>query len=111
MRSGEIRKANNGVYKSVRDYAGKQLYVASDNNAVLQEIGLNLGNYVPRVHRACLGVCEDNLPEKSCDGEDNLIVWNSDASVGGVYQEQNCIFIDGDLRAVDAFLYKILGNN
>jgi hypothetical protein len=91
---------------TITNYKGLSLYVVSDNNAINAEIASVLGNYASRVQKACYGPCEEDLPEKDCS--ENLIIWR-DNPQNRVYQEENCIFIEGDLRAVDAFLYKILG--
>ncbi|MBS3076815.1 hypothetical protein J4233_00935 [Candidatus Pacearchaeota archaeon] len=91
---------------SITTYSGLSLYISSGNSAVNAEITATLGNYASRVQRACYGFCEEDLPEKDCS--DNLIVWK-DSPQNRVYQEENCVFIEGDLRAVDAFLYKVLG--
>ena len=62
--------------------------------------------YSYRIQDACYGECERDLPEKSC--EEKIIVFR-ESQEKQIYQEGNCIFIDGDLSSVDAFLYKILG--
>lgn len=93
---------------STFSYIDKPLYIVSENNAVNAELGTVLSNYVSRIQRACYGPCEDDLPEKDCS--ENMIIWE-DSVENRVYQEENCIFIEGDLRAVDAFLYHMLGIN
>lgn len=91
------------------NYFGKTLYIDSENSAVLQEIGLAFQGYAQKIQEACYGSCPDrDIPEKTC--EDNMIVWK-DSIENKVYQEENCIFIEGDMEAVDAFLFKILGIN
>jgi hypothetical protein len=94
------------VYKSLNDYYGKSVYIASDNQAAAYEIASTLGNYASRVQPACYGNCSQDLPVKNCS--DNLIVWK-DSTENKVYQEDSCIFIEGDLKAIDAFLYNIFG--
>jgi hypothetical protein len=91
---------------SLNDYYQKPLYVVSDNPIITNEVGLSLGKYVIRMQNACYENCTSDLPEKNCS--DNLIVYNPKIE-NKVYQKDNCIFIDGDLRAVDAFLYRIVG--
>lgn len=92
-----------GAY-NLNDYIGKILYVASENPVVINEITSTLGEVSGRVQRACYGRCDEDLPEKNCD--DNLIIWK-DSNENKVYKENNCVFIEGDLRAVDAFLFKV----
>ena len=91
---------------SLSSYYQKPLYIVSDNNLIGNEIALSLEKYVSRVQNACYGNCTSNYPEKDC--KDNLIVYNS-TKEKRVYQKENCVFINGDLRALDAFLYKIFG--
>jgi hypothetical protein len=93
---------------AVGNYAGSNIYLAFDNDIIANEISQNLGRYAERIQMACYGSCEKDLPEKECD--ENLIIWK-ESEAGRVYQEENCIFIEGDLIAVDAFLYNVLGIN
>ncbi len=93
------------VSMTINDYAGKSLYIASENTGITTEISSTLGLFVSRTQLACYGKCEENLPEKNCT--DNLIVWKSSAE-NKVYQADKCVFIEGDIRAADAFLYTIL---
>ena len=91
--------------KDINSYIAKPLYIVSDNEGISYEIASNLGKYAQRTQLACYENCENSeFPEKTC--ADNLIVWKS-SQENKVYQENNCIFIEGDMRAVDAFLYKI----
>ncbi len=96
------------IESRIGSLAGKQIYIDSDNSAIGSEIAINLGKYAGKISEACYGACERDLPEKNCT--ENLIVWK-DKLENKVYQEENCIFIEGDLKAVDAFLYKIFGLN
>jgi hypothetical protein len=91
---------------TVENYRGSSIYIVSDSSAVNAEIATTLGTYASRVQKACYGPCEEDLPEKDCS--ENLIIWK-DGQDNHVYQEDGCVFIEGDLRAVDAFLFKTLG--
>lgn len=91
---------------SLFNYKGMPLYIASDNNAVNSEIASTVGRYASRVQQACYGSCGNDLPEKNCT--ENLIIWK-DSAENKVYQEENCVFIEGDMSAVDAFLYRLFG--
>lgn len=95
-----------GFVNGINSYSGKPMYISSDSEIVSYEIGSNLGRYASRVQLACYGVCDRDLPEKNCT--DNLIVFNQ-SEQNKVRQEDKCVFIDGDMRAVDAFLYRIFG--
>lgn len=101
-----VRNISAQISFSLKDYTEKSLYLVSDNSAVNSEIASTLGKYAGRVQAACYGPCDKDLPEKDCT--ENLIIWR-DAPVNRVYQQENCIFIEGDMTAVDAFLFKILG--
>lgn len=93
---------------NIEKYKAKPLYIASENNGVAYEIASSLGNFAPRAQYACYGNCTKDLPSKDC--YDNLIVWR-ESELNRVYQENSCVFIDGDLKAADAFLYKMFGMN
>ncbi len=85
-------------------YFGKTLYIVSENQGILQEIASTIGLFSSRVQEACHGPCEKNLPERNCT--DNLIIWK-ESEENKVSKEDNCIFIEGDLRTVDAFIYNL----
>ncbi len=86
------------------DYTGKVLYLDIKNDGILKEISTNLGKFTSRIQRACYGKCGENLPEKTC--KDSIIVWNQ-STENKVYQKEKCIFIEGDVTAADAFIYKL----
>lgn len=88
------------------DYSEQNLYIASESEQIYGELAYNLGFYVLKVQGACYGNCTKDLPEKDCT--ELLIVWTQNQE-NRVYQNNKCIFIDGDLRAVDAFIYKLFG--
>ena len=101
------------MFKSLENYAGKTVYVASEYDSGLYEINSALQDYAERIQPACYGMCNKNLPEKDCN--DTLIVISrlneSEGEKGKVYEQDNCVFIEGNLDAVDAFLYHLLGVN
>lgn len=88
------------------NYYGKIVYVDSGSTEVYYEIASTVGRFAEKVQEGCLGSCERNLPEKNCS--DYVIVWNKTGS-DKVYQKENCVFIQGSIKAVDAFLYKLIG--
>ncbi len=93
---------------NINDFSGVNLYIDANNTAIMNELYQNLRYYSLKISEGCYGSCDRDIPEKDCS--DNLIVWR-DSIENRVYQEEKCIFIEGDLRAVDAFLYKILQLN
>ena len=107
--SNELDFSSVDISKTLADFSGKQVYLASNESVGLQEIAVNLRNYAGRLSEACYGPCEKDLPEKECAaGAEPLIIVRPSETLS-VAEEENCIFINGDLRAVDMFLYRVLG--
>ena len=104
----EINFESVEISRQISSYYGKSLYIDAENPEVLREVANNLGRLASRFQEACYGECERDLPEKDCS--EKLIVWKNSGE-NKVYEEQNCVFIEGDLNAVDAFLYRVLGFN
>jgi len=106
-RPSDIKNISIESNVGIQDYSGKPLYIESSNQGIYSEIASTLGRYAERVQEACYGTCENpGLPEKTCS--DNLIIWKESIQ-SKVYQNNSCIFIEGDMKAVDAFLFKTLG--
>ena len=103
----EVRNISVSITEDANSYAGKTIYVASDSDAGAYEVGPALPSGAQRVQQACYGKCDRNLPEKSCN--DTMIVISQANSTDMVYQRDGCVFIEGDLKAVDAFIYNIYG--
>ena len=96
-----------GFISNLNQFYNMPLYVDTDNDAVYSEIGSSLGLYAARVQHGCYSDCSDSeWPEKDCTN--NLIVFRENVSKS-ITQNQSCVFIDGDMGSVDAFLYKTLG--
>jgi hypothetical protein len=95
------------INDDISSYSGKTVYIASENDAGSYEVYSALLNNVGRVQSACYGKCTKDLPEKECN--ETMIVIKPANVTEMVYQKDNCVFIEGDLKAVDAFLYKIYG--
>lgn len=102
----EIKEVSTNISSTILDLNGKNIYISSANKGILQELSL-LSLISQRVQEGCYGKCDENLPEKDCTS--NLIVW-VESSNNRVYQEQNCIFIEGDIKAADAFIYTLFGS-
>ena len=93
--------------KTLSDYASSSLYVDSDDDFIYYEVASTLGRYSQNIQKACLGSCpEKNIPEKDCSS--NVIIYRGSGE-NRVYQENNCVFIEGDLKTADSFIYRILG--
>ncbi len=93
------------ITRDLNSYAGSKTYIVSKNGGVTAEISKVMLQFTT-LQEACFGPCEENLPEKDCS--ENLIIWE-ESMENKVYEDGKCVFIEGDMRAVDAFLYKILG--
>ena len=88
----------------IEDYYGKVVYIDSENAGIYSEIASSLASQGSNVKEACYEKCERDLPEKDCS--DNIIVWR-ESEKNRVYQNESCVFIEGNMKAADAFLYKI----
>ncbi|MEK6893164.1 MAG: hypothetical protein AABX07_03080 [Nanoarchaeota archaeon] len=100
-----LANISTAIFLDINNYAGNPVYIDSGNSSIiLYELASNLESYASKVLPACYGVCDLNLPEKNCSSF--LIVYEK-ANENKVYQQENCVFIEGDVRAADAFLYKI----
>lgn len=98
--------------KTLGDYYRKTVYVASDSEPSFYEIYSTLGLYTDRMQEVCYGKCDKNLPEKVCNENETMIIVNTNSTgIGKVYEADNCLFIEGGIAPVDAFLYKIFGVN
>jgi hypothetical protein len=89
-------------------YYQKTLYIASNDSLASYEIASTLGRYASRVQGACYGPCLLDLPQKNCT-TDLMIIYNGSVADNSVYQKDNCVFINGNITAVDAFLYNVVG--
>lgn len=88
-------------------FQGATVYLSSESDAISQTLTSVLSVFATRVQKACYGSCEDqDLPEKGC--QDNVILWKP-GEQRAVYTNQSCVIIEGDIVAVDAFLYRMLG--
>jgi len=95
------------IIPDINQYSGKPLYIDTESEFIYAEIASTLGRFSERVQYGCYSSCENSsYPEKTCS--DNLIVVRQ-KDMNRVYQNNSCVFVDGDMRAVDAFLYKIMG--
>jgi hypothetical protein len=96
------------VLSGPEKYAGKNVYIASDNQGIAEEIAIDIQQIASRVQMACYGKCEQNYPEKDCN--ETMIVFNQSLE-NYAYENGNCVFVYGDMRAADAFLYRLFGVN
>ena len=90
----------------IENYLQEPLFIDSENITALNEIAGVFGYYASRMQEACYLSCERDIPEKDCS--ENIIVFK-DSNINSVRQQDKCIFIEGDLRAVDSFVYSLFG--
>jgi flagellar basal body-associated protein FliL len=104
----EVNISSYNLTKNLADYAGQQVYLDAEIPGSVQEIYTNLGSYTSRLNEACYGKCNMDLPEKDCT--EKLIVVR-ESPIPSITEQDSCVFINGDMKTVDAFLYKVLGIN
>ena len=105
----EINTSLVGLTMGLSDFAGKQVYIDSELIGGLQEIYNSLGAYTGRISEACYGSCERDLPERECSvGAEPFIIIQENETESFV-EKYNCLFISGNLKTVDAFLYNVMG--
>ena len=102
----DVKGINMVLFKTINDYANKPVYIDSENQDVFLEIQKSLGKFALSVQEACYENCDENKVKKDCS--ENLVVWK-ESPENLIYQQDNCVFIEGDLKAVDAFIYKSFG--
>lgn len=103
----EVRNVTLDVRASLSDFMQRTVYISASEPTVQQELTQPLAYYAQRVQPACYGACENpDLPEKNCS--DTIIVWTNSAT-NRVWQQDSCTFIEGDTRAVDAYIYYLYG--
>lgn len=87
------------------NYVGNIAYVDSKNDSYIYGLIFNNLYYsAGRVQQACYGSCVEDLPEKNCT--DYMVVFNK-STENKVWQKDNCVFIEGNTNAIDAFFYKL----
>jgi len=93
-------------------YAGKPLYIYSENSDATYEIYSNLNQIVERMQSACpeSEICNKDIPTKNC--ENNFIIIR-ESETNKITQNENCVFIEGKsenlTQLTDEFLFKIIG--
>jgi len=95
------------IMYNINSYYQKQIYVSSESKNVYYEIASTLGKYGSGIQEACYGSCTNDIPEKNCT--DFLIIYNQSENENKIYQEDNCVFIVGNMKTTDAFLYRVFG--
>jgi hypothetical protein len=96
----------------MNNYADYPIYISSEDYVSEVEIYRNMGDIVERFQRACLSEsnCEEDWPIKDCSN--NFIIIKI-ANESKIYQEENCVFIEGNeenlTQMADEFLFWITG--
>ena len=95
------------IIPDLNQYYNKPLYIDTSNPGIYSELASTLGRFSQRIQYACYNNCENSsYAQKNCS--DNLIVV-TESNDNKVYQNKSCAFIEGDMRSVDSFLYRMLG--
>jgi len=109
----ESLKKEVNLTKVLSNYAGKVLYVLSEDYSQFNEISRNLNPFVLRIQEACIEgekCVDENLPTKTC--EDNLIIIK-EAESNKIYENKNCVYIEGKIgdlsKLIDEFLFHQIG--
>jgi hypothetical protein len=94
----------------LNSYSGLPLYISSEDYASSGEIYNNLNGMVQRFQGACLNEtnCQEDWPIKDCSNNFIIIKIANDSKI---YQDQNCVFIEGKqenlTQITDEFLFWI----
>lgn len=124
----EIDNITINITNNILTYMNQPLYIVN-SNAAENQITFNLyPEYILRIQNACLGTtffsnvtntttmvnttnCADNLPIKNCE-TNNIIIFQNENKTTNIYQEQNCIYIEGDsMKGTDKLIQKLLQIN
>lgn len=100
----EAKNVSSDINLNMNNFTQGKVYVADKEGVLIGILTQSIGKYAS-INEACYGVCAEDLPEKNCSGPDYLIIWNRTAE-NALWESGNCIFIDGDIKAVDAFVYR-----
>lgn len=99
--------------KLITNYVSFPLYLDSKDQLSYSELYQNLISYVQKIQPACLNeedCANQDYPIKTC--QDSLIIIRESEN-NNIYQEENCIFIEGKkedlIKLTDKFLFKIIG--
>jgi len=108
----EITDVEISITSNINNLQNKPLYVVNANSAK-EMIAFNLiPEFVERINDACLSsedCLENNYPIKDCF-VDNIIVYKENLEETKVYQENNCIIIEGDkAKGTDRLLQSLMG--
>lgn len=107
----EVLNISIDISKNLDQYYNKPLYFYYQNEKEAEsEIARNMEKYVKRINYACFLGDNCDWSEKNCS-ENMIIIKEINNSM--IKEEENCVYIfykEGEnLKAADAFLYKILG--
>lgn len=104
-----VKNISLDINVTLNDYYQEVLYYVDESNGIYSEMSYSLIPYLLRIQPACLGNCSRDAPSKNCSGSDNIVIWDKTKTENKVYQSEKCIFIEGDVKSVDAFLYRLFG--
>ncbi|MFA5485341.1 MAG: hypothetical protein WC260_03800 [Candidatus Pacearchaeota archaeon] len=92
----------------IQNIENKPLYIVNPQD-ISYILTSNLQNHVLRFQEACINLeeCNENIPLKDCS-IDNIIIIKSSSEKTQVIQDQNCIYLEGDIsKTSNKFLYSL----
>jgi hypothetical protein len=118
----EVQNISFNLVKSLSEYSGKKLYLvggSTGRSEILRNLDprYNQNSGLIAIQDGCISgyenLCSEDAPVKDCDKDEVIIIQESENIT--IKSEGKCVFIsspyDEEDRAVDAFMYKILGVN
>ncbi|MDD4563696.1 MAG: hypothetical protein PHF09_02370 [Candidatus Nanoarchaeia archaeon] len=93
---------------TIQNLENKPLYIVSPQD-ISYILTSNLQNHILRFQEACINLeeCSEITPLKNCS-TDNIIIINSSSEKTQITQDQNCIFLEGDIsKAANKFVYSL----
>lgn len=99
---GDIPLLNANLTSTINDFAGKPLYIYSENGNATSEVQFNLIQFASSV------IPIQNIPDNCANN--TIIIQNGQSNVN---QNQNCIYISGEgqdlIMNIDSVLFKLFG--
>lgn len=100
--------SNTTVYDvaTLNNYVSEPLFIDSTDSLATSEIAGAFQYYSSRIQEGCYLQCERDIPEKNCT--ENMIIFK-DSDLNIVRQQDRCVFIEGNIGTIDAYLYRLFG--
>lgn len=89
---------------TLAELAASEIEYDIESPGLAEALGSTLGQLVPS-QPVCIGPCTADVPERDCTTP--VISWNQTASVNRVSQTKQCVMIEGNRTAFDAWVYRL----